>query len=257
MPRRVEVAVADEEGRQPVLLPTEVALAEGSLPVTEYAVEARPAPDALSVAFVFPEATGPGAPFNTAGRALLPWKRPFDSWWAVPYLLEQAPGGTRVSLRDAAAPVATGKDAARNLFDESLERVYFPDLWSAMERALDPQCAPPGGRRLVVFAGRGMGLPPLAAEALAASAAACAASIHAVSLDPNPPLEELCRLAGGRFELARTEGEVPPLVQRAYLRLLGRYSVTYSPPITSDSIRVRIQTAIAWAECQAAQIKLL
>ncbi len=255
-PRRLEVAVADEEGRQPVILPTQIALSEGGQAVTDYAVQLRRAPDTLSVAFVFPEATGSGAPFNSAGRELLAWKRPLDSWWAVPYLVEDAQGGTRVSLDDAAAPVATGKEDARNLFDESLERVYFPDVWSAVERALEPRSGPPGDRRLVVFAGHRAGPPP-DLDSLAASAAACRASIHAVSLQESAPLEELCRLTGGTFGLVHTEGEVQPLVQRAYLRLLARYSVTYSPVLTADSIKVRVHTSTAWAECQAPQIKLL
>ena len=248
--RRLEFAVASEAGNQPAIFPTQVVVSEGGRPVTEFQVEEQVAADLLSVAFVFPEAA-PGAPFNEGARRALAWKRPQDLWWAVAYLSQEAEGGTRVSPREATVPFASDAREARDLFDESRERVYFLDLWSAIRRALDPECGPAEGEgRLVVFSQGGCAAPE-DYEELAAAATAARISVQAVSLAPDPQLEDLCVKTGGSLRLAPSEVEAPGLVLEAYLNLLTRYAVRYEPASPeAATVKLRIHTPEAWGECQ-------
>ena len=74
-------------------------------------------------------------------------------------------------------------------------------------------------------------------------------SVHVVSLDPCPPLEELCRGTQGSFRLAKAALDLPKLVEEAYLALLPRFLVGY-PPVApgARTLNVRVFDATGWGE---------
>jgi hypothetical protein len=242
----------------PRLLPTQFILSEDGRPVTQYQVEAHAPAEALALTFLFPHSAAPGSPPWVRGAiGCLNWKRPSDLWCAAFYLPESQgtpdpPQFTADGPAAAAAlrgAVAAQQAAATAQPDAPAETTARAAFWDAIRGSAHAVGAPElGARHLIVYSQSSPEAPADLAEIVAA-AVASNTSVHAVSLDPCPPLEELCRGTRGCFRLAKSEPEVSRLVEEAHLALLPRFLVSY-PPLAPGArkLNVRVFDATGWGE---------
>jgi hypothetical protein len=84
--------------------------------------------------------------------------------------------------------------------------------------------------------------------AITSAAMASNTAVHAISLAPSAPLEELCRRTNGSFHLAVSEAESSKLVGEAHLSLLSRFLVSYQPDPGARELTVRAFDATGWGE---------
>lgn len=207
----------------------------------------------MAVAFVLPEAAegrGPAA-WNVAALRSLEWKRASDRWIVLPYLTGPSKGGTRVRLEEAAMQFSANLNDIRSQFDESRERIYFGNLWSALARTQEPGFWPrKAARRLIVVNVSDSG-PSENVLRVQDGPAEAGAAIQAISVAHNPALDALCQLTRGSYLAARTEEGAGTLVERACTHLAARYTVSYRSPIAKpDDLTVRIFGSGGWGETQ-------
>jgi hypothetical protein len=249
--RRIELAAANRNGLPQSPPPAWISSWEDGEFVAEYEVEQRIAPERLTVAFVAPETPGDD-PFCDGALRALEWKRPDDVWWALPYLRPgDQGGGSRASLNDAAVQFTTSREAARRLLTGADERIYFPDIWSAMRSALDRGNGPVDRERRIIAFNVSDTRPPRDFDALADHAETRRIPVRAISLLDSPQLEELCRRTGGSFRRVTSPADVPAAVERAHCELLPRCSITYRPQFSAPArSRVRVLTPAGWVEAE-------
>jgi hypothetical protein len=258
-------SVKSQDGREDVrLLPTQFILSEDGQPVYEYEVEDRPVAETLAVSFVLPRTTEPDkAPGNRSALAALRWKRPSDQWSLAPYLSSrkdpQVESEENIGTLDA--PVAGTESLAHHFtsdaetaaanFRKVYSRMECSDLWGAIRRAVQVESGPARGQRhVLVYSQNVNGQAPGYAE-IASSSRASGTIVHAVSLAPNPNLENLCQLTQGTFQIAASEQEVAGLIDQACLKLTAGYTIRYKPVVPRATlVTLRVQSPAGWAEVE-------
>jgi hypothetical protein len=233
-------------GEPPRLLPTQFILTEDSRPVTQYQVEAHAPAEALALTFLFPHAAAPGShPWVQGAIGCLKWKRTSDLWCAMFCLpadekAQDAPNPPQFSA-DRQAIIAALQEAA-------VTTGWVP-FWDAIRNSAQAIGAPErGARHLIVYNQSSLAAPDGLAEIVSA-AVASNTGVHVVSLAPCPPLEELCRGTQGSFRLAKSEAELPRLVEEAHMALLPRFLVSYQPVVPGGhTLHVRVFNATGWGE---------
>ena len=234
----------------PRLLATQFILSEDSRPVTQYQVEAHAPAEALALTFLFPHSAAPGsAPWVQGAVGCLNWKRPSDLWCATFYM--PANGKTDQTGQGTPEPPQFNADrqTAEAALREAPAETACAAFWDAIRSAAHAVGAPEvGARHLIVYSPSSPEAPADLAE-IAPAAVASNTSVHVVSLEPCPALEELCRGTQGSFRLAKSEPELARVVEEAHLALLPRFLVGY-PPLApgAHALNVRVFDATGWGE---------
>jgi hypothetical protein len=280
----LEAALADSS-TPPQLLATQFMLTEGGQLVNTYQVEERPAPEALSLSFIFPHAAegsvapniGRDAEPNTeasastnvrvntepnaqtgaatnAGADAAPWVAGALAClaWKRPSDLWRA-----MFFREGKEPAATAPkppdytanpEAAAAALNTSPQPADCADFWSVLRAAAQDDAPASGARRLVVYCPADPGLPTDAPGILSA-AVASKLVIYAIAGASNAILEELCQKTHGRFRIAVSADDSRRLVEEAHLVLLSRFVVTYQPLAPdASSLHIRVANTNGWGE---------
>jgi hypothetical protein len=230
----------------PRLLPTQFILSEDGRPVTQYQVEACAPPETLVVTFLFPHAADSATPPWIQGAVgCLNWKRPADLWDTTFYL---PANGVAQGTPSPSQFTADGQAAAAAL-QEAREQTVCLAFWDAVRNSAQAANAPERGARHLIVYNQSAPEPQAGVAEIVAAAVASKTSVQVISLTPCPPLEELCRGTEGSFRLAKSELELSRQVEKAYLALLSRFLVSYTP--ASSGVRVlnvRVFDATGWGE---------
>jgi HEAT repeat protein len=225
--RRVSVAVVSADGREsPRILPAQFMLSEDGQPVWSYRVLEKPAPEAMSVIFLFPRSVdGAGKPWDQGALRCLNWKRSTDLWCTVPYSgLDNTPSAGYADL-EIPSFVANSVQAAR-AFQQTPKRADCTGFWIAVRRAVQPGKTPVrGNRHMIVLAPAEVGDNP--DDDLVAAVQASRTSIQVVSTAANTALQDFCRRTSGQFHLVEEAAAIEQRVSLAYLNLLARYEIRY------------------------------
>ena len=104
--RKLQLAITSEDGGEHHrVLPTHFLLTEDGKQVLNYKVTERPAPDAMSVIFVFPRNGVPGSSAWTRGAlSCRGWKRTSDMWAVQTYTASQSAEEDDVASAEDALP---------------------------------------------------------------------------------------------------------------------------------------------------------
>lgn len=245
--RQLTVEASSIDGSAPPrLLPTQFILSEDSRPVTHYQVEACTPPETLAVTFLFPHTTGSATlPWIQGAIGCLNWKRPSDLWDTTFYL------PAKMTAQGTPSPPQFTADgqAALAALQEPREQNVCPAFWDAVRNSAQAAIAPERGARYLIVYNQSTPEAPAGTAEIVSAVVASNTSVHVVSLDPCPPLEELCRGTQGSFRLAKAALDLPKLVEEAYLALLPRFLVGY-PPVApgARTLNVRVFDATGWGE---------
>jgi HEAT repeat protein len=247
--RRVSVAVVTADGREsPPVLPVQFMLSENGQPVWSYRVAERPAPEAMSVIFLFPRSVdGAGKPWDQGALRCLDWKRSTDLWCTVPYSdLDDTPSAGVADL-ELPSFIANSAEAAR-AFQQTPERAECTGFWTAVQRAVRPaNTSAPGKRHMVVLAPAEVGHNP--DDGLVAAVQASGTSIQVVSTAANAALQDFCRRTSGQFHLVEEAAAIEQRISLAYLNLLARYEIRYqSVAPDAATLKLRVHTSSGWGE---------
>ena len=253
-PRRLRVAVFSEDGRERLnILPTEFILSEDGRHAAAYDVIERRVPEGMSVVFVLPRMSGPPrASWSQAALKCLAWKRPSDLWCAVPYLPGSDPDAQHPPWSDLPPLFSSRPEVLKVAFGRPPHRADCVDLWKALWRSVRPDQRPAGGtRHLIVLSPAAAG--GSAGNGLITAVLTSRTSVQAISLVPDPALEEFCRRVRGSFRTAAGNEEIPARIEQAYLNLLAGYVISYQP-VSPDArtLRIRVQTPAGWGETNIA-----
>jgi hypothetical protein len=231
-------------GPPPKLSPTQFLLSEDGQLVTTYQVEERPAPEAMSVTFLFPHSGEPGVPVWIQGAArCLPRKRTFDFWRVAYYIADES-----AAHADAQLPAFTSSTptAAAEL-EKPSSKLDCCGFWTAMRNCLQSGNAPNRGpRHLIVYCPEEVSLPEDAPEIISA-AMNSQISVQVIAGFPNAALEGICRRTKGRFRLIQPADNLSGIVEEAYLTLLSRFLIAYQPlSPTAAALNIRVSNASGW-----------
>ncbi len=262
--RRVQVEVSTADGMHPVRpLPTHFVLNEDGQTVASYAVDERTAPETLSIAFILPRQ------YNSEGSVLsqgivesLARKRPADLWACAFYVPTQSGPQASLAGQDIriapegpyssdGLPLAYASDpaAAQAAFLKVPSRIDCTDLWNGIQRAVMVDGGPARGQRHVIVYGQHESVQPTGYAEIGSAARNARATVHAISLAPNPLLENLCQLTQGTSQIAASEAEVPALVAQICHDLTARYTIRYLPACpTGETLTIRVQSSAGWGE---------
>jgi hypothetical protein len=234
---RVAVSVAGLNGwPAPELLPTHFIVQEDARVVQSYRVAPRSVPETQFVVFLLP-ANGSLDVWRQAALACFPWKRPSDLWACDFY---DGSVAQEAGAEDDAPAFQANLDAIRAEFARSPQRYECPDLWRALRRLTDLEAGlGVANCQLIVFREDVCGVAP--PEDLQATLAAAQATVHVISMVPDPLLEEFCRKSGGVFTLAGAnpaEAAIP-----AYLHQLPQYEISWQPTGRSYELKIRLHGA--------------
>ena len=246
--RRVTVAVVTADGSEsPRIQPVQFMLSENGQPVWSYRVGERPAPEAMSVIFLFPRKLDKaGTPWDQGALRCLNWKRSSDLWSTLPYSGADTPSESPADL-ELPSFIANAAQAGR-AFQETSKRTDCTGFWSAVHRAVLPGSTPARGKRhMIVLAPGEVG--GNSDGSLIAAVHASRTSIQVVSTAANPALQEFCRRIDGRFHLVEDTATIAERISLVYLSLLARYEIRYQPVCPdATSLKLRVQTPSGWGE---------
>lgn len=249
--RRLHLCAASESGGEfPAILGTHVMLSEDQQRVVSYRFNARPAPDAMSLSFVFPRVKFPaGVPWIDGAASCAPWKRTSDLWGLKPYL-----AGDEAEGADGPAEEVIGLTADVEAFRAALlrpsKRAACAGFWTAVQQGGHADQGGTRGKRHVIIFNNAESLYPAPDEVIAS--VLNGGQVQAVSSVPCPVLEDFCRRVRGTFHLASTPEQIISSIRNCYLLLLARYEVIYTPLSPEcRAVKVRLQTPAGWAEAMA------
>jgi hypothetical protein len=247
--RRVQVAVVTAGGREhPKVLPVQFLLSENGEPVWSYRVVERAVPEAMAVVFLLARGGAhDSTPWNQGALRCLNWKRPSDSWCAVPYF---SPDDVPREIHpDPPIPSFTANaELAAAAFRQSAAWADCSLFWGAVERAVLPANGPAQAKRhLIALAPADVGENPDAS--LIAAVHASRISVQVVSPVPNPALRDFCARTGGYFHLVEDPEAIENEISLAYLSLLSRYEIRYQPVCPDAAgLKLRVHTPLGWGE---------
>lgn len=246
--RRVQLAIATEDGGEyPVALATQFLVGEDGRPVISYRTTEFPAPETMSVSFVFPRGKEPSAePWIRGALRCRSWKRKSDLWSLQPYLPpEESEGSDRPA--DDPFRLTSSLETIGETFNQVPKRARCAGFWSAVLQALRPDAGGSRGKRhAIVFNCSEIGTPP--PDELI-PAILNGARLEVISTMPNAVLEDFCHRGRGVFRIAESPDEVAGLIHSSYLSLLTRYEIAYAPVSPEcTAVKVRVQTASGWGE---------
>jgi hypothetical protein len=239
------VSVAQAPGLAPPnLLPVHFALSEEGEAVFEYTVEPLAMPEALALMLLLPRAREGGPPAWLPGAmSALARKRPADSWCVLPYDEDSRDTGA-----GDGPPPQFSADAG--MIEERLKNwsgAEAPGLWPALSRAVLATGPMRASRHVVILrqTGPGAGAPP---PSLASDARSHRVTIHALVNEMDTALSRLCRETRGvSFALGCDESPGAAL-ERACLRVLPQYSVTWQPSYPPRRLQVQISCDDGWGQ---------
>jgi hypothetical protein len=264
--RRLQAEVSSLDGKRQVkLVPTQFLLAEDGLQVNVFSVDEKPAPEALSITFLYPRVGEvETAPLNQGAVAGLRWKRPSDLWSAIAYLptrhdLQVRLAGQKIELvpegsADAESmPMTFTCDPvnARAMLLRAQPKVECTELWGSLRRAVQLEGGPARGQRHVVLYSLNESAPSSLYPEVVSAARHSRTTMHVIALVANPMLENLCQMTHGTFQLVESESEVAEIVEHTCLNLVARYSIRYEPVCPdAQALSIRVQSPEGWGEAE-------
>jgi hypothetical protein len=245
--RQIRLEVGPTEGTDgPKLLPTQFILSADGQSVTQYQVETLAAAETLAVTFLFPRTADSGsAPWVQGAIDSLPWRRPSDLWCSTFYV----PDGGDAPAASPGPPQFTAQhESAAEALQKPPAVMECPSFWASLRNSVQSANAPARGARHLIAYHQSSATAPPDMAAITSAAMASNTAVHAISLAPSAPLEELCRRTNGSFHLAVSEAESSKLVGEAHLSLLSRFLVSYQPDPGARELTVRAFDATGWGE---------
>ncbi len=248
--RKLQLAITSEDGGEHhKVLPTHFLLSEDGKQVLNYKVTERPAPDAMSVIFVFPRNGVPGSsPWTRGALSCRGWKRTSDMWAVQTYTASQSAEEDDVaSAEDALPRYSANPETITAALSTPPPRSGCVDLWRSVWNIVRSDQPPPRGRRhIILFSGEPPDRSP--GDGLLRAVGASRTLVQVISTVPNATLEGFSRRVGGGFKIAESEEAVAREISMAYLNLLARYEICYAPPGTgATALKVRISSPDGWA----------
>jgi hypothetical protein len=248
--RKLQLAITSEDGGEHYkVLPTHVLLSEDGKQVLNYKVTERPAPDAMSVIFVFPRNGVPGSsPWTRGALDCRGWKRTSDMWAVQTYTTSQADESEAMDHAEDGLPrYSTNPELITVALSTPPPRSGCVDLWRSVWNIVRSDQPPPRGRRhIILFSDEPPDRSP--GDGLMRAIAASRTLVQVISTVPNPTLEGFSRRVGGGFKIADSEEAVAREISMAYLNLLARYEISYAPPGPGASeLKIRISSPGGWA----------
>ena len=199
--RRALIAVAGSDARELPPIPSlGFVLSENGSPVTSYKMTERPAPDAMSVVFLFPREAQAAEPFREGVVSCLKWKRTSDLWCILPYV-ESGDGNMPEAGRDPEAPAFVAvPETLRKALSEPAKRLECGDLWSSVWRGAKMDGgAPRGSRHILVFSSTEE--QRLAGHGVVGKARNARVQIQAIATGPNRRMQDFCTEVGAPFRM--------------------------------------------------------
>jgi hypothetical protein len=233
--RRLTISVASEGKQQPALLGTHIFLTEDGRPVHDYKFMERPCPDSLAAVFLFPRLSQEDAPQLQGALHCLRWKRTSDFWASAQFLAGE-PGGAPPAGSEMVSFQASA-ESAESALRQLPQKMECSDIWHSLWRVLHAETAVRSKRHVILFSPQ---KAPDAAGLELPAALLTRGSLQVISMVPDTQLENLCAKVNGIFEVAGSTEDVPRLIAQAYLRLMGRYEITYAPTVETAALRVRV-----------------
>lgn len=245
--RRLQLAVSSGDGTAPRILPTQFLLCEDGRQVLDYKVTEGPAPDAMSVIFLFPRTGIPGAtPWARAALRCRAWKRGSDLW-AIQHYTMQDPAGISLPALELPPRYTANLETLTRALTLTPSRAWCTGFWDSVWSAVRPEQPQARGRRhLILFCNAAPAWPP--DPSLMAAVRASPTAIHAISFAASAPLEELCRGSGHSLRVTETAEAAEEAVAMAYLNLLSRYGIAYQSTGPATSLKIRVNGSEGWAE---------
>ena len=237
--RKIVLTVASDKVQPPApLVATNFILTEDGKPVNEYRLMDRPPGDSISAIFLFPKVKDDEeCPWKAGALAALPWKRPSDHWATMHYLPESAGMWSPTQVVEPFRFDTSAESAAAEV-KRMPPKTECSDLWRVLWRAAQGDCGPLRGKRNIIVFSRSEPAGGAGNELVAGLG--MRANLQVISTAPSPALEHVCNGCNATFELAASETEAADLLALAYLRLLGRYEITY-PPVSPDAEKVSVR----------------
>ena len=251
--RTLSVAVVSGDGREnPTVLPAQFLLSENGRPVWSYRGVESPAPEGMSVIFLFPRSLDDtGQAWNQGALKCLNWKRNIDLWCAVPYSAVEDTSADDYANLELPSFIANSSQAGL-AFQQTPRRAECTGFWTAVYRAVQPGNTPVRGKRhMIVLAPSEVG--DLGDDGLVAAVHASRTSIQVISATPNTTLQDFCRRTSGQFHLVEDAASIAERISMAYLTLLARYEIRYQP-VCPDAValKLRVHTPLGWGETTVA-----
>lgn len=251
--RRLTLALTSEGAEHQKVLPTHILLSEDGKNVIHYKALERPEPEAISAVFLFPRAGNPADSAWVRGALqCLQWKRPSDLWAVQGYIPDSK--GTAGAAGDAgtAPRYSANLETITTALNTPPKRTESAELWKMVWESVRADQGPQRGRRhMILF--NDSELDRAAGSGLVSAVLASRAIVQVISTIRNPKLEEFCTRVRGSFRLAESDEAVAEAVSMAYLNLLARYEISYTPVNPEASaLRIRISNPSGSAETQIA-----
>ncbi len=263
--RLLQVSVQLPDGTDPPPIPgTRFCIYDDRKPVLEYSVEALPVPDELALVLLMPvAATDSEDPMVSGALRALVWKRPRDMWATVryepyrPWLISATLIGQTIEIPApeevavvADAPVFHTDGASAALALGSVEDTAHGCIWDAIvevtgacARALPAKAAP----HLVLYLPGEAGIPS-AQRTERLAEVKLNVPTHVIAWEENPILEDICTRSHGSYHLVLQDDDVGDAVERLYIRLLARYSVSYLGAVSAARCEIHLRTGEGRAE---------
>jgi HEAT repeat protein len=231
---------------------------EDGVPVVSYSVREQPLADVLTVAFAIPRQVESALAHSKACEAALlsclTRKRAPDSWIVAKYFPRaSAPVATEPGAPPARAAGIVCSSTALTL-EESIQA---PDsltdaptgLSEAVNKILQLASRSHGPRHIVLCQEQNCGAA--FASQLAETAKGAGITVNAISMQPDPALEETCHRTFGVFCRVEEPAAIAPALEKLYLTLASHYELTYRPAAPSPQLRVHVHTPNAQGEAAA------
>jgi hypothetical protein len=248
--RRLRLAVTKPDGLSHVRVrPIQFMVTEDGQPVLKYRVVEQPAPEAISVVFVFPRHPDQAEAEDACSKAALnclKWKRTSDLWACLPWSPEVE--GEPPSESDATLPFTGRPELLSASFSEIVRRSDCADFWHTWWHALRAGASVVRGKRhIIVVAGETV--DGVGGHGLAEALDAARGRVQVVASPPNPAVESICRKTRTNCTWAGAGEGITSAIERAYLNLLARYELEYQP-LSADArqVEIKIQAQDGWGE---------
>lgn len=241
--RRLLVSVIPTDGERHIRpLPTQFHLTEDESPILSYSVAERPAPQTVTLVFVFPrDGAHPESPWVGAARNCLNFKPPADRWaclqWASP---AGEPGASPAIDPEDGTILSADPRRLSSALAAPAAAAECPNLWRAMWHAVRAAQQAVGTRRVIVVCDETVSGG--AGYELVQTLSATRDMVRVISRARNPAVEALCRKAEISLTFAETADAVASAIEQECIGLLARYEISYqplSPEARQLQVRVR------------------
>ena len=241
--RRLVVEVGPYDNSPlPKLVATNFILSDGEGVIYDYQIEEKPAPETLSLSFIFPRSSSPDAPWVLGALNSLFRKRENDLWRTLYYVeAEDGARGGRVEL----PPYNAVSKSLKISLQKRPSRTECRNFWNTLRESV--RTPTQGARRFIVYCPQDLAVPG-DSQSIISAAVAEQVEVQVVAHAQNAILEDLCRRSRGSFHLVPPGADITRVIEDAYLTLRARFSVRYQANSASDSLHIWVSNATGWGE---------